>query len=129
MFGIRPHRSRCPPLQSIEHVLENRRIKNAYPVRVRPIPTACISGTINRFDDFDACFRANRPLLEQRVRDVSARYLEGGYPPIEVVAVRGNCYLRDGHKRLAAAHRTGVEWLDADVVRIVLSCKRDALPS
>ena len=89
-------------------------------VGLREIEVERIVGTVDRCCDFDRRFRARRGDLASRVGAVQRAFPGGAYPPIDVVQVDRAFFVIDGHKRVAAAHRTGVEIIDANVTRLAV---------
>jgi hypothetical protein len=85
---------------------------------MRSIEIARIVGTLDRCCDFDRCFHPMRPDLTARVAGVARAFPDGAFPPIDVVQVDRAYFVVDGHKRVAAARRSGVEVIDANVTRL-----------
>jgi hypothetical protein len=69
-----------------------------------------------------ACFNPLRAGLRDGVRRVRSAFRDGDYPMIEAVRVGDSYFVCDGHKRVAAARRDRVEFVDADVTRVVVTC-------
>jgi hypothetical protein len=87
---------------------------------MRSIEIDRIIGTLDRCCDFDRCFHPMRHDLAVRVGGVARAFPDGAFPPIDVVQVDQAYFVVDGHKRVAAARRAGVEVIDADVTRLVV---------
>lgn len=84
---------------------------------VRTVRVADIVGSENRVDDFDSEFYPLEEHLETRW--VSVAMAMGGQinlPPIELIEVDGEYYVRDGHHRVSVARMMGIAELDAVVV-------------
>ncbi len=88
---------------------------------MRSIEIGRIVGTLDRCCDFDRCFHPLRADLSARVTAVARAFPDGAFPPIDVVQVDRAYFIVDGHKRVAAARRSGVEVIDADVTRLDVS--------
>jgi hypothetical protein len=67
-----------------------------------------------------------RPDLAVRVSGVAGAFPDGAFPPIDVVQVDQAYFVVDGHKRVAAARRSGVEVIDANVTRLAVAHSVDA---
>lgn len=69
---------------------------------VQIVPLAKIVGTENRSDEFDAHFRPVEDHIENRWVSLAAAYLRGvSLPPIELLRVGEDYYVRDGHHRVS----------------------------
>ena len=82
------------------------------------IPVKHVIGTVQRGHDFDACWHPLNPRLARVVAEIEATQPGGLDEPIDVVRVDRAYFVRDGHKRIAIAHRTGREFIDANVSRV-----------
>jgi hypothetical protein len=87
-------------------------------VGLRPIPVSQVIGTDGRGADFDRDFRPRRPDVAQRRRSVEAAFPEGAFPPIVVYRLGDAYFVIDGHHRVAAARRQGIEMIDAEVTEL-----------
>ena len=87
-------------------------------VGLRAIEVDRIIGTLDRCCDFDRCFHPVRADLAARVGGVARAFPDGAFPPIDVVQVDRAYFVVDGHKRVAAARRAGVEVIDANVTQV-----------
>lgn len=84
---------------------------------VDTIPVKQVIGTVQRGHDFDACWHPLNPRLAKLVTDIEAAQPPGIDEPIDVVRVDRAYFVRDGHKRISIARRTGREFIDANVSR------------
>jgi len=87
-------------------------------VGVRSIPIEKIVGTVDRSHEFDRHFLPRRGDIEERWRRVELAFPDNDFPPIEVYEVDGKYFLIDGHHRVAVARQRGVEFIDAEIIRI-----------
>ncbi len=85
---------------------------------LRPIEVDRIIGTVGRPCDFDRRFRLLRPHLKKRLEAVLRAFPNGDFPPIHVVQIGCGYFVMDGHHRVAAAHKLGIEFIDAQVTRL-----------
>jgi hypothetical protein len=108
----------CGPLLELDDVRQRLQLWSASDAGVQAIAVAHIVGTSDRCCDFDRCFKPLREGLGKRVSDVARAFENDGFSPIEVVQVDRAYFVVDGHKRVAAARRLGVESIDAHVTRL-----------
>ncbi len=110
-----PHE--CGPM--LELTWLSRQLHLGTPVfeGMETIPVTQVIGTVQRGHDFDACWRPLNPRLARVVAEIEAAQPSGLDEPIDVVRVDRAFFVRDGHKRIAIAHRSGREFIDANVSR------------
>jgi hypothetical protein len=85
---------------------------------LRAIQIERIIGTVDRNHDFDREFRPRGRHLSQRLASVRSAFPDGAFPPISVLEIGGSYFVSDGHKRVAAARRMGMDSIDAEVTRL-----------
>jgi hypothetical protein len=105
-------------LLSLEEATSRLRPFGRRHVGVRPIPVSQIVGTDGRSADFDRAFAPRRRDVAARLRQVAAAFPDGAFPPIAVQRLGEAYFVIDGHHRVAAARRRGVELIDAEVVEL-----------
>jgi hypothetical protein len=108
----------CGELLELDDIRRRLRPSGESHVGLRPIEVDRIVGTLDRCCDFDRCFHPLRSDLATRVGGVARAFPDGAFPPIDVVQVDRAYFVVDGHKRVAAARRSGVEVIDAKVTRL-----------
>jgi hypothetical protein len=108
----------CGELLELDDVRRRLSPSGESHVGLRPIEVDRIVGTLDRGCDFDRRFHPLRPDLAARVGAVARAFPDGAFPPIDVVQVDRAYFVVDGHKRVAAARRSGVEVIDANVTRL-----------
>jgi ParB-like nuclease domain len=108
----------CGELLELDDVRRRLRPSGESHVGMRSIEIDRIVGTLDRCCDFDRCFHPMRADLAARVGGVAGAFPDGAFPPIDVVQVDRAYFVVDGHKRVAAARRSGVEVIDANVTRL-----------
>lgn len=87
-----------------------------------------VVGSVDRYNQLDGRFR---PLagVSSRLRGITAAMREGAeFPPIEVYRLNGECYVIDGHHRVAAALIVGQLYLDATIVECLPMTEEAADP-
>lgn len=82
---------------------------------VQTIRVDQIIGTATRARDFDGQWRPRSARLGKLLDDIAAAQPTGLDEPITVVRIDRAYFVIDGHKRVALAHRTQREFLDANV--------------
>lgn len=108
----------CGELLELDDIRRRLRPGGESHVGTRAIAIDDIVGTLDRCCDFDRCFHPMRGDLAARVSGVASAFSDGAFPPIDVVQVDRAYFVVDGHKRVAAARRSGVEVIDANVTRL-----------
>jgi len=100
---------------------------NILPPRVATIPTARITGSVDKADELTPTFLPKREKeRSSRFRSVRRAMQQGiELPPIQVYALGRDYYVIDGHNRVAAAIASGVHYLDAEVLECIVP-ERDA---
>jgi ParB-like nuclease domain len=116
----------CGELLELDDVRRRLRPSGESHLGMRSIEIDRIVGTLDRCCDFDRCFHPMRPDLAVRVSGVAGAFPDGAFPPIDVVQVDQAYFVVDGHKRVAAARRSGVEVIDANVTRLAVAHSVDA---
>lgn len=107
--------SRCGPLLELDNLQRQLHLGAPILEGLATIAVAQIIGTTSRAQDFDACFNPLRPALEDRIAEVLRAGDRALDQAIEVIRVDRAYFVADGHKRVAIAHRTGREFIDARV--------------
>jgi len=105
-------------LLPLDEVRRRLRITGQSYAGVRPVALERIVGSVDRSADFGRDFRARRSLSRPRLAALRAAFPDGDLPPIEVVEVGGLFFVSDGHHRVALAHETGADFIDAEVTRL-----------
>lgn len=108
-----------PSLLDLDEVRSRLGVVAESYVGIRPIPVARVVGTAGRSRDFDRDFVPVDERVRERWRRVEQAFPLGDYPPIEVYEVDGSYFVVDGHHRVAVARERGVEYIDAEVTRLI----------
>lgn len=110
-------RREVTPLPSFTERYGGKHISNQHHVGMKTVPVAQISGTLNKEADFDDTFRPTQRHSENRWLRVATAMLRGvELPPIELVKVGDQYFVKDGHHRVSVARALGFAYLDAEVV-------------
>jgi hypothetical protein len=83
---------------------------------VQTVSVRRILGTEGREQDFDADFNPLNNHGERRWMSVCSAWTRGAdLPPVELIRVGANYYVRDGHHRVSVARAMGQEYIEARV--------------
>ena len=111
LFAKRPK-----PLRLLSDVADERRFSNRRHAGIRVIAVDAIHGTLNRGADFDYDFRPLQQSDYGRWSKIATAMMNGiDLPPIEVVQVGDDYFVKDGHHRISVARALGFRFLDAIV--------------
>ena len=108
----------CGPLLELGWLSRQLHLGTPIPEGTETIAVEQVVGTVQRGRDFDACWHPLHPRLKKLIDDIQAAAPSALDDPIEVVRVDRAYFVTDGHKRVALAHRTGREFIDAIVSRV-----------
>ena len=94
----------------------NNAVGNQHYLGLRTVPLASIIGSEGRCRDFDAGFNPRQSAtLERWLSVYSAIYQGIGLPPVTLIEIRGNYFVRDGHHHISVARKLGKVDVDAEV--------------
>lgn len=106
-------------LLSLYAVTEMIKPKNETYLGMRTISVAKIIGSEGRYQDFTLAFYPKKELLRSRWQSIDRAAKEYVIlPPISVYQVGDWYFVRDGNHRVSVAKTQGVEFIDAEVVRL-----------
>jgi hypothetical protein len=108
----------CGPLLDLGELQRQLRLGTPVVEGLATIRVAHIIGSVTRAQDFDGCFRPRREHLDTLLRHIVDADPATLDDPIDVVRVDRAYFVADGHKRVAIAHQTGREFIDANVSRV-----------
>lgn len=85
--------------------------------QVRPISIAQIVGSEDRADDFDNAFLPLQDHTRNRWISIATAWVLGqALPPVELIQLGDEYYVRDGHHRISVARAFGQHTIDAVVL-------------
>ena len=114
-------------LEFSEIPVEN--IQNQHYGGLHPIPIHCIRGTLGRSADFDHHFAPLSDRLRDRwMRVLVARCQNIPLPPVELIRVGEQYFVKDGHHRISVAQALGETMVDAEITIWQLVPLRVAAP-
>jgi hypothetical protein len=83
---------------------------------VQTVPIRKIRGSEGRCSDFDEHFRPLRKHTKRRWVNMCCAWLDGVVmPPVDLVLVGDEYYVRDGHHRISVARALGQQHIEAEV--------------
>ncbi len=104
-------------LQDLHKTKKNTDVKSSQEAGIQMIPIHRIRGSEGRTEDFDREFRPLKKHSRERWLSVaSARYLGQSLPPIQLVRVGCDYFVRDGHHRISVAKAMGQSEIEAEVM-------------
>ena len=107
------------PLRSLGEAIRNTRPGGETYIGLRTIEVKRIVGSESRRREFNRGFLPRRDFLMPRWSRINEAFRHDvALPPIQVFELNGWYYVRDGNHRVSVARFHGVEFIDAEVVRI-----------
>ncbi len=104
-------------LLDLNDVLKKLPVMNRHDAGLATIPLNKIRGSEGRVTDFDSEFLPLTPHSAERWVSIYNAYDEGkSLPPIEVVRVGDDYYVRDGHHRVSVAKAIGQTHIEAKII-------------
>ncbi len=95
---------------------QNGEVTGQHYARTRAVPIRQIRGSEGRASDFDRRFHPLDETSKQRWMSVAIARLKGVIlPPVELIQVGDEYYVRDGHHRISVAQALGEIEVDADI--------------
>ncbi len=102
------------PLRSLQEIQAANHLTNRHSLGTKTVPLANIQGTLNKQTDFDRDFRPTQRHSENRWLRVATAMLRGVVlPPIELIQVGNQYFVKDGHHRVSVARALGHTHIDA----------------
>ena len=88
-------------------------------VGMKAVAAAMIVGSEGRYRDFDRNFLPRHSKLRKRWQRVDEAYLKQiSLPPIKLYELGGLYFVRDGNHRVSVALHNGVEFIDAEIIKL-----------
>jgi uncharacterized ParB-like nuclease family protein len=114
-------------LRDLSTDLSGRQVLSSRSDGIQSVPLARIKGSENRSSDFDGSFRPVKANTRQRWTGIAqAMILEQALPPVDLIQVGSDYYVRDGHHRVSAAKALGQVEIDAVVTVMRVSGGKQA---
>jgi hypothetical protein len=104
-------------LKDLSHVSATAKRRPTKQSTVINIPVKKIVGSEGRTKDFDSKFNPISDHLEDRWIGVAAAHPEGiPLPPVQLIQVGDEYYIRDGHHRVSVANAIGQTSIEAQIL-------------
>ena len=86
---------------------------------IHSVPVKSIIGSVDRYRDFDRAFLPAQTFTGDRWKAINrAFYRDEALPPIKLYQVGDVYFVLDGHHRVSVAREHGVEFIDAEVIKV-----------
>lgn len=109
-------RRECPALADLQQVSRSGKVVGRHYAGTQTVAIEAIHGTEARSRDFDHHFH---PLscrtIGRWISIFQARLNSQPLPPVELIKVGDEYYVRDGHHRISVAHALGEYYIEAEV--------------
>jgi hypothetical protein len=106
-------------LQDLRLVLAGVQVDGRSYIGIQSVAISQIRGSENRVDDFDADFNPLQSYTMNRWASVAMARQQGvALPPVELVQVGQDYFVRDGHHRISVARAQGQTVIEAEVTRL-----------
>ena len=107
---------RSAALLALKQATEGRVVESAHQLGVTAVPVDQIRGSEAKSDEFDQAFRPLKAFSRDRWVSVAVALMQGKVlPPVELIQVGEEYYVRDGHHRISVARALGQWSVDAAV--------------
>jgi hypothetical protein len=112
---------RSRSLIDITTKLSGRRIRSQHYAGSHTVQISKIKGSEGRSDDFDCDFNPIQSRTIHRWMSVATAWSEGvTMPPVELIQIADDYFVRDGHHRISVARAFGEDYIDAEVTILEL---------
>ena len=86
---------------------------------IHSVPVKSIVGSVDRYRDFDRVFLPAQAFTSDRWKAINrAFYRDEALPPVKLYQVGNVYFVLDGHHRVSVAREHGVEFIDAEVIKV-----------
>lgn len=110
--------------------VSGRKIRGRHYAGARTVPINRIKGSEGRSSDFDCDFNPIHTRTRDRWISVAFAHSSGLIlPPVELIQVGEEYFVRDGHHRISVARAFGEKYIDAKVIVMKLEPVSDTLPA
>ncbi|MEM9954264.1 MAG: hypothetical protein AAF846_21825 [Chloroflexota bacterium] len=110
-------RNQPKPILVLDNLTNEQSVSNRHYRGARTVSVANIHGTIDRDGDFSYNFAPLKRNSEHRWCRVATAMLNGiALPPVDLVQVGDDYFVKDGHHRVSVARALGFNYIDAIVV-------------
>ncbi len=103
-------------LRDLAAEVAGRKLRGQHYAGARAVPIHQIRGSEGRYGDFDIDFNPLNSRTAGRWMSVAVAMSQGvTLPPVELIQVGEDYYVRDGHHRISVARAFGEKYIDAVV--------------
>lgn len=107
---------RSTELRDLEKVESQAAIRSRFDAGIQTVSIRQITGSQGRSHDFDRNFNPLNDHTRDRWLNIALARRKGiGLPPVELVKVGDEYFVRDGHHRISVARAYGESYIDAHV--------------
>jgi len=112
---------RCFCLDDLNEAIKYHPVEGSRYVGLKTVNIGRIRGTLGKSDEFDAEFHPTQERSKARWMGIALEKLRGrDLPPVELIEVEGQYYVRDGHHRISVSRALGQDFIDAEITRMQL---------
>lgn len=111
-FGLRKEEN----LKSFSDVQKKENAYNSVNLGVKEIPLSKITGSVEKYKDFDRHFIPKNDTVKQRWINIYIGYMEEKmFPPVVLYKIKDNYYVYDGNHRISVANFLNFASVEAEV--------------
>ncbi len=101
--------------------VSRRKVSGQHYAGIRMVPISQIKGSESQLDDFDCDFNPMNIRTVDRWISVAVAHTDGMIlPPVELIQLGEDYFVRDGHHRISVARAFHEEYVDAEVTVLEL---------
>ena len=109
-------------LLSLKQATEGKVFESSHQLGVTAVHVDQIRGSEGKCGEFDLAFRPLKAFSRDRWVSVAVAIMQGkALPPVELIQVGEECYVRDGHHRISVGRALGQSNVDAVVTVWILT--------
>jgi hypothetical protein len=106
-------------LLSFEDIPQDLRHNNGHQLGLQSVPVDKIVGSEGRHREFDGAFYPRQRITKDRWVSIDrAHYAAVTLPPVELIRIGEEYFVRDGNHRVSVARAKGQVFIDANVIQI-----------
>jgi hypothetical protein len=106
-------------LRSLDKVTGHQSVQSSHYEGTHTIDIRQIVGSENRSEDFDDGFTPLKRESRDRWVSIARAFLQGySLPPVEVIQIDDEYYVRDGHHRISVAKTLDQRFIDAEIINM-----------
>lgn len=103
-------------MKDLANALQQKKVYDRYEEGIQRVKISEIVGSESKADKFDRRFTPLYENSRERWVRMAQAYLAGSpIPPVQLIRLGCEYYVRDGHHRVSVARSLGAEYIDADV--------------